>query len=182
MVRLSIGTLYYSQSTSRGQAEFQSMPFHDASITHNRDKASSMSFKSKLKLNEADRIIYNDVTNNTTFGGQVVKRSKSLGDDYTYEIMDYTRLYHSKVSCSFTASTSSAILKTLLKKDLNNLSTSGIENTTLIHSYLKWDNVSLWTIIEQLAWLEYQAGNHIYYDIDYVGNLIWKSIPETVEG
>ena len=182
MVRLSIGTLYYSQSTSRGQAEFQSMPFHDASITHNRDKASSMSFKSKLKLNEADRIIYNDVTNNTTFGGQVVKRSKSLGDDYTYEIMDYTRLYHSKVSCSFTASTSSAILKTLLKKDLNNLSTSGIENTTLLHSYLKWDNVSLWTIIEQLAWLEYQAGNHIYYDIDYVGNLIWKSIPETVEG
>lgn len=179
---MSIGTLYYSHSTARGKAEFQSMPFHSASITHNRDKASSMSFKSNLKLQEADRIIYQNLSNNKTFGGQVVKRSKTLGGDFSYEVMDYTRLYQSKVYCSFSNMTSSQILKKLLKQDLNNLSTAGIQNTSYIHSYLKWDNASLWTIIEQLAWLEYKAGNHIYYDIDYTGNLIWKSIPQTTEG
>ena len=182
MVDLSIGTLYYSHSTSRGQAEFTSMPFHDANITHNRDKASSLSFKSNVKLEEADRIIYQDLTNNKTFGGQVIKRNKTLGGDYSYEVMDYTRLYQSKVIVSFSNKTSSQILRYSLNKDLNNLSTSGIQNTSLIHSYLKWDNVSIWNIIEQLAWLEYQAGNHIYYDIDYTGTLIWKTIPQTMEG
>lgn len=179
---MSIGTLYYSHSTNRGQAEFQSMPFYDANITHNRDKASSMSFKSNMKLEEADRIIYEDLTTNRKFGGQVVKRNKTLGGDYSYEVMDYTRLYQSKVIVSFSKKTSSQILKSLLKNDLNNLSTSGIENTSYIHSYLKWDNASLWTIIEQLAWLEYKAGNYIYYDIDYTGTLIWKVIPQTTEG
>lgn len=179
---MSIGTLYYSHSTNRGQASFNSMPFYDASITHNRDKASSMTFKSNLKLEEADRIIYRDIGNNTTFGGQVVKRSKTLGGDYSYEIIDYTRLYQSKVSCSFSRATSSSILKSLMKSDKNRLSTSGIQNTNYYHSYLKWDNTSLWEIIEQLAWLEYKAGNHIYYDIDYAGNLIWKSIPQKTTG
>ena len=179
---MSIGTLYYSHSTSRGKAEFTSMPFHGASITHNRDKASMMTFKSNVKLDEADRIIYKDLESNKTFGGQVVKRSKTLGDDYSYEVMDYTRLYQSKISCYFSRTTSANLLRTLLKGNSNELSTSGIQNTNHVHSYLKWDNTSLWDIIEQLAWLEYQAGVHIYYDIDYTGALIWKEIPQTVEG
>ena len=158
------------------------MPFYNATITHNRDKASSMSFKSNVKLEEADRIIYKDIVNNTTFGGQVVKRSKTLGGDFSYEIMDYTRLYQSKVAVSFSNQTSSQILKKLIKSNPNGLSTSGIQNTSYIHSYLKWDNASLWTIIEQLAWLEWKAGNYIYYDIDYTGNLMWKQIPQNVEG
>ena len=54
------------------------MPFHDASITHNRDKASSLSFKSNVKLEEADRIIYEDLTTNRKFGGQVIKRNKTF--------------------------------------------------------------------------------------------------------
>jgi len=182
VISLSIGTLYYSQSTDRGQAEFTSMPFHDASITHNRDKASSMTFKSTVKLDESDRIIYQNLDSKKKFGGQVIKRSKTLGDAYNYEVMDYTRLYHSKVTKSFSNMTSSAILKQLLKNDLNNLSTSGIQETNIIHSYLKWDNAKLWDIIEQLAWLEYQAGNYIYYDIDYTGTLIWKSIPANTTG
>ena len=179
---MSIGTLYYSHSTARGQAEFSSMPFHGATITHNRDKASSMTFKSNVKLEEADRIIYQDLTNNKTFGGQVVKRTKTLAGDFTYEVMDYTRLYQSKVSVSTSNRTSSQILKKLMKNNPNGLSTSGIQNTSYIHAYLKWDNASLWTIIEQLAWLEWKAGNYIYYDIDYTGNLIWKEIPQNVEG
>lgn len=179
---MSIGTLYYSHSTKRYQAKFESIPFHSANITHNRDKASMMSFKSTMKLEEADRIIYKDLTNNKTFGGQITKRNKTLGEDYSYEVMDYTRLYQSKVTCSFTKSTSSNILKKLIKQDKNKLSTAGIKNTNLIHSYLKWDNVSLWTIIQQLAWLEYKAGNPIYYDVDHVGNLIWKPIPQQVTG
>ena len=177
---MSIGVLYYSQSTERGESEFNSMPFHSASITHNRDKASSMSFKSNIKLNESDRIIY--AKQDRMFGGQIVKRTKSLGGDYSYEVMDYTRLYQSKVTCSFSNSTSSKILKSLIGGNLNQLSTSGITNTEYIHAYVKWDNTSLWDIIQQLAWLEYKAGNHIYYDIDYTGTLIWKPIPETTEG
>lgn len=179
---MSIGTLYYSHSTSRGEAEFQSMPFYDASIDHNRDKASLMSFKSNVKLEEADRIIYKDVINNTTFGGQVVKRSKSLGGDYSYEVMDYTRLYQSKVSVNIANSPSSGILIWLLNKDKNKLSTAGIEKTDIVHANLKWDNTSLWDIIQQLAWLEYKAGSYIYYDIDYTGTLIWKKIPQKVTG
>ena len=179
---MSIGTLYYSQSTKRVEAEFQSMPFHSASITHNKDKASEMSFKSNIKLNEADRIIYRDLTNNKTFGGQIIKRSKTLGGDYSYDVIDYTRLYQSKVTCSFSKSTSSTILKTILKKNKNELPRSGIQNTDYIHAYLKWDNVTIWDIIQQLAWLEYKAGNHIYYDIDYKGTLIWKKIPKTATG
>lgn len=179
---MSIGTLYYSQSTKRVEAEFQSMPFHSASITHNKDKASEMSFKSNIKLNEADRIIYRDLTNNKTFGGQIIKRSKTLGGEYSYDVIDYTRLYQSKVTCSFSKSTSSAILKSILKKNKNELPRSGIQNTNYIHAYLKWDNVTIWDIIQQLAWLEYKAGNHIYYDIDYKGTLIWKEIPQTTIG
>ena len=179
---MSIGTLYYSHSTNRVSASFQSMPFYDASITHNHDKASSMSFKSNLKLEEADRIIYKNVDNKKIFGGQVVKRSKTLGGDYTYEVVDYKRLYQSKISCSESKITSSNFLKKLLKNNPNKLSTSGIQSTSYIHTYLKWDNVSLWTIVEQLAWLEYKAGNYIYYDIDYAGGLIWKKIPEQVTG
>lgn len=179
---MSIGTLYASHSTSRGQSKFESIQFHDASITHNKDKASSMSFKSTFKLQEADRIIYKDIFNNNIFGGQITKRSKGFGEDYSYEIIDYTRLYQTKVSGSFSRSTSSTILKKLIKNDLNKLSIAGIKNTSYIHAYLKWDNASLWNIIEQLAWLEYKAGNYIYYDVDYAGNLIWKPVPQKVSG
>ena len=177
-----IGVLYHSHETTRGKANFNSIPFHDASITHNRDKASSMTFKSTVKLAEADRIIYQDKDSNNIFGGQIIKRTKTLGEDYNYEVMDYTRLYQSKVTCSFSKVTSSKLLKRLLKSDPNGLSTAGIETTNYTHAYLKWDNTSLWDIIQQLAWLEYKAGNHIYYDIDYRGGLIWKTIPNKVEG
>lgn len=179
---MSIGILYYSHSTSRGESEFKSMPFYDASINHNRDKASEMSFKSNMKLSEADRIIYKDLTNNTTFGGQIVKLQKGLGGDYTYDAIDYTRLYQSKVTASFSRMTSSGILKSLLYRDPNHISTASIQNTTFIHTYLKWDNKSLWDIVEQLAWLEWKAGNYIYYDVDYAGRLIWKEIPKNEEG
>ena len=179
---MSIGILYYSHKTNRGETEFIKLPFHGASITHNRDKASSMTFKSNIRLDEADRIIYDDITNNRRFGGQIIKRTKSRDDDYNYEVIDYTRLYTSKVTVSFSNQTSSQILKKLIKNDLNNLSVSGIESTSLIHSYVKWEKTSLWDIIGQLAWLEYKAGNHIYYDVDYKGNLIWKSIPKKQNG
>lgn len=179
---MSIGTLYCSHSTARGQAKFESMPFHDANITYNRNKASSMTFKSTRKLEEADRIIYRDKTNNKTFGGQITKRSKTLGGDYSYDVIDYKRLYQSKVSCGFEQSTSSQILKKLLKSNKNNLSTAGIQNTSYVHAYLKWDKTSIWNIVEQLAWLEYKAGNYIYYDVDYRGGLIWKKIPQKTTG
>lgn len=177
---MGIGTLYWSDSTSRVFADFTSIPFHSASITHNRDKASEMSFKSPMKLNEADRIVYDDIKNNTKFGGQIIKRSKSLGEDYTYDVIDYTRLFQTKISCYYNNKRSDSIIKDLLKN--NDLSNAGVSTGKVVHRYLKWENTSLWDIINQLAWLEYKAGYPIYCDIDYKGTLIWKPLSEMNEG
>jgi hypothetical protein len=51
-----IGKLYYSHSTTRGSAGFTSLPFYDANIEWKRTEASTMSFKSPKKLEEADRV------------------------------------------------------------------------------------------------------------------------------
>ena len=77
---MAIGTLYYSHSNARANAQFKSIPFHDASIDWKREEASTMSFKSPIKLEEADRIRYISPVGND-FGGQVYKVKKSVGDD-----------------------------------------------------------------------------------------------------
>jgi hypothetical protein len=66
--------------------------------------------------------------------------------------------------------TSSNVLKKLLKKDANNLVTSGITKTTNKHSYLKWEKKSIWEIARQLQYLEWKAGNPVecYVDLDGV--------------
>lgn len=177
---MSIGTLYYSHSTNRGSANFKSIPFHNASINWKRDEASTMSFKSPIKLAEADRIRYKSDT--TDFGGQVYKVKKSAGDDYQYEVISYLRLYHDKVTCSYSNMTSSQILKKVLKLSKNDFVTSGIKDTVAVFSNLKWEKTSIWDIAQQLCWLEHKAGYEVRAKVDANGTLLFNYIDEQQKG
>lgn len=177
---MSIGRLYYSHSTSRGSANFKTIPFHSASIDWKREEASTMSFSSPVQLEEADRIRYKSDT--TDFGGQVYKIKKTAGGDYSYEVISYLRLYHDKVTCSFKNLTSSQILKKVLKLSKNNFVTSGIKDTKIIHSNLKWEKTSIWDIAQQLCWLEHQAGYEVRCKVDANGTLLFNYIPKQQKG
>lgn len=168
---LAIGTLYYSHSTARGEATFTSIPFYDASIEWNRTEASTMSFKSPIKLAEADRIRYEATDTRRNFGGQVIKVKATARDDYEYEVISYLRLYHSKITFSCKNMTASKIMKKILKKDANQLSTAGITETSIIHGKLKWMNTSIWDIANQLCYLEHKFGNDIGCHIDENGTM-----------
>lgn len=175
-----VGTLYISQSTTRGSADFTSIPFHDASIDWNREEASTMTFKSPIYLEEATRVRYN--SNTKDFGGQIYKRKKGYGEDYTYDVISYLRLYHDKVTCSYNNLTSSQILKKILSLSQNDLTTAGIKNTTAIHANVKWDNTSIWDIAQQLCWLEHQAGFEVRAFVDADGTLNFGYLEENQEG
>lgn len=177
---MSIGKLYYTHSTARGSSSFESIPFHSASIEWKREEASTMSFRSPIKLAEADRIRYKSDT--TDFGGQVYKVKKTLGEDYQYEVISYLRLYHDKVTCSFKNQTSSQIMKKVLKLSNNDFSTSGIKDTKVVHSNLKWENTSIWDIAQQLSWLEHQAGYEVRCQVNANGTLLFNYIPKQQNG
>ena len=178
---MSIGTLYYSHSTTRANANFKSIPFHSASIDWKREEASTMTFSSPVKLSESDRIRYKNI-NGKDFGGQIYKVKKSVGGDYNYEVISYLRLYHDKVTCSFKNLTSSQIMKKVLKLSKNDFSTSGVKDTTVIHSNLKWENTSIWDIAQQLCWLEHQAGYEVRAEVDASGTLLFNYIPKQQKG
>lgn len=178
---MAIGRLYYSHSTERDKAEFQSLPFHDASIDWKRTEASTMSFKSPVKLEEADRIRYKNPVGED-FGGQVYKVKKTAGDDYQYDVISYLRLYHDKVTCSFKNLTSSQIMKKVLKLSKNNFKTSGIKDTRIVHQNLKWENTSIWDIAQQLCWLEHQAGYEVRAKVDANGTLLFNYLPKQQKG
>lgn len=139
-----------------------------------------MSFKSPVKLAEADRIRYK--SNTTDFGGQIYKKKKALTDVYEYEVISYVRLYHDKVNFSCTNMTSSQILKKVLGFSANNFTTSGIKSTSVVHSSLKWEKTSIWDIAQQLCWLEHKAGYEARCYVDANGTLIFKYIDEQQEG
>ena len=177
---MAIGTLYYSHSTTRASADFKAIPFHSASIDWKREEASTMSFSSPVKLAEADRIRYKSDT--TDFGGQIYKVKKSIGGDYQYEVISYLRLYHDKVTCSYKNLTSSQVLKKVLKLSKNDFSTSGVKDTTAVHSELKWENTSIWDIALQLCWLEHKAGYEVRAKVDANGTLLFNYIPKQQKG
>ena len=178
---MTIGTLYYSHSTERDKADFKSLPFHDATIDWNRTEASTMIFKSPVKLAEADRIRYKNPTGED-FGGQVYKIKKTAGDDYQYEVISYLRLYHDKVTCSYKNLTSSQILKKVLKLSKNNFKTSGIKDTKIVHQSLKWEKTSIWDIAQQLSWLEHQAGYEVRAKVNASGTLLFNYLPKQQKG
>ena len=178
---MSVGTLYYSHSTTRANAQFKSIPFHSASIDWKREEASTMSFSSPVKLSEADRIRYQS-KDGKDFGGQIYKIKKGVGTDYSYEAISYLRLYHDKVTCSFKNLTSSQIMKKVLKLSKNDFSTSGVKDTQIIHSYLKWENTSIWDIAQQLCWLEHKAGYEVRAEVNASGTLLFNYIPKQQKG
>ena len=178
---MTIGKIYYSHSTARGKEKFKSIPFHDANIDWKRTEASTMSFKSPIKLQEADRIRYKN-PDGEDFGGQIYKHKQSTRDDYSYEVISYLRLYHDKVTCSFKNKTSSQILKKVLKMSKNDFRTSGIKDTKVVHSNLKWENKSIWDIAQQLCWLEHQAGYEVRCKVDANGTLLFNYIPKKQKG
>ena len=177
---MAIGKLYASHSTHRETANFTQIPFHSASIDWSRTDASTMSFKSPVQLQEADRIRYQ--SNEKKFGGQIYKIKKTANGDYQYDVISYLRLYHDKVTCSFKNKTSSQIMKQVLKLSKNNLVTSGVKKTNAVHQYLKWENTSIWEIAQQLCWLEHKAGYEVRAEVDANGVLRFGYLPKQQKG
>lgn len=175
------GKIYLSNSTKRGKADFFSIPFHSASINWNREEASTMTFKSPRKYPEGARIRYIR-TGGNNFGGQIYKVQKGTGEDYTYNVISYLRLYHDKVTCNFSNLTSSEIMKKVLRLSKNDFSTSGITDTEIIHQNLKWENTSIWEIALQLCWLEHQAGYEVRCRVNADSILEFGYIPYDQEG
>ena len=180
MSEMAIGKLYASHSTSKGTANFEQIPFHSASIDWSRTDANTMSFRSPIKLQEADRIRYQ--SKEKKFGGQIYKIKKTTNGDYQYDAISYLRLYHDKVTCSFKNKTSSQIMKKVLKMSKNNFVTSGIKNTKVVHTYLKWENTSIWDIAQQLCWLEHKAGYEVRAEVDANGVLRFGYLPKQQKG
>lgn len=170
--------IYHSSSTTRVNADFKTIPFSNASIEFNSDKASTASFNSPEKLLEGDRIrIMGD--NHRPFGGQVIKVGSKLRDgSYQYECIDYTRLFFGKSYTTWSGGTSAEIIRAVI----SNHDLSGIENTKKVHGQLIWKGVTRWDIIQELRWLDYEAGQHIECYVNEDGTLIYRPLAQTHEG
>ena len=73
-------------------------------------------------------------------------------------------------------------MKKVLKLSKNNFRTSGIKDTKIVHSYLKWENTSIWDIAQQLCWLEHQAGYEVRCQVDANGTLLFNYLPKQQNG
>ena len=175
-----VSQVYHSHSTTKGKANFKTIPFSNASIEFNSAKASTASFNSIKKLEEGDKIrIIGD--NHLPFGGQIIKPGAKLKDGaYSYECIDYTRLFFGKLTGVFSNKTSYEIIKMVL--DRMNYSTSGLKATKKKHASVSWKSTSLWDIIQQLKWLDYKAGELIECYVNADGILIYRQFPQTREG
>lgn len=170
--------IYYSRSTTPATADFKTIPYSNASIEFNSDKASTASFSSPEKLQEGDKIrIVGD--NHRPFGGQIIKVGSKLRDgSYQYSCIDYTRLFFGKAFNNWNNKRSDEIIKDLI----GNYDISGIEKTKKVHGQLIWKAVTKWDIIQELRWLDYKAGQLIECYVNEDGTLIYRPLPETHEG
>ena len=169
---MSVGALYVSDTPRLSATSFHTIPFNNAKMDCKSDSADSFSFHTNQPLSQGTRVRYEDPRGKRYgFGGQVYKVRESTNGLYEYDCVSYLRLYMSKIdSVSYNNITSTNLLKKLLKKDPNNLSTAGLTKTSNKHSYLKWEKKSIWEIARQLQYLEWKAGNPVecYIDIDGV--------------
>ena len=167
-----ISKLYASDTPKLAETSFHTIPFADGKLDYKSNEANTFSFKTNQSLPHGTRIRYEDPRGKQYgFGGQIYKTKETITGLYEYDCVSYLRLYLSKInSASYSNMTSSNVLKKLLKKDANNIVTSGITKTTNKHSYLKWEKKSIWEIARQLQYLEWKAGNPVecYVDIDGV--------------
>ena len=169
---MSVGKLYVSDTPKLSETNFNLTPFTNGKIDYKITEADTFSFNSNVKLKQGTRVRYEDPRGKRYgFGGQVYKVKASVNGLYEYDCVSYLRLYLSKIgNVSYNNITSSNLLKKLLKKDANNLSTAGLTKTTNKHTYLKWEKKSIWEIARQLQYLEWKANNPVecYVDIDGV--------------
>ena len=167
-----IGTLYASDTARLAETSFHTIPFNNAKIDYKSDAADTFSFRSNERLAHGTRVRYEDPRGKRYgFGGQIYKSKETSNGLYDYDCVSYLRLYLSKIqSVSYNNQTSTGLLKKLLKKDANNLSTAGLTKTSNKHAYLKWEKKSIWEIARQLQYLEWKASNPVecYVDIDGV--------------
>lgn len=174
--------IYHTNSLTKDNANFQSIPFSNASITFNSQKASTASFNSIKKLNEGDKIrIIGD--NHREFGGYIIKPGAKLRDGaYSYDCIDYTRLFFGETVLN-ASGTSYEIIKNMLEK--LNYSTAGLKKTNKSYGpehYLRWKGATRWDIIQQLRGLDYQNGELIDCYVNADGVLIYQPMEETREG
>lgn len=167
-----IGKLYVSDTPKLSETDFNLTPFTDGKIDYKSSEADTFSFRTNVRLKQGTRVRYNDPRGKRYgFGGQVYKVKESVNGLYEYDCVSYLRLYLSKIGdVSYSNISSYNVLKKLLKKDPNNLSTAGLKKTTNKHTYLKWEKKSIWEIARQLQYLEWKARNPVecYVDIDGV--------------
>lgn len=175
-----VSQIYHTSSISKDSANFNSIPFSNANITFNSQKASMASFNSIKKLNEGDKIrIIGD--NHRDFGGYIIKPGSKLRDGaYSYECIDYTRLFFGETVLTYNKGTSYDILKFMLESI--NYSTAGLKKTSKRYDYLRWKGINRWDIIQQLKWLDYQNGELIDCYVNADGILIYQPMEETREG
>ena len=169
---MSVGKLYVSDTPKLSETDFNLTPFTDGKIDYKSSEADTFSFRTNVRLKQGTRVRYNDPRGKRYgFGGQVYKVKESVNGLYEYDCVSYLRLYLSKIgNVSYSNISSYNVLKKLLKKDPNNLSTAGLKKTTNKHTYLKWEKKSIWEIARQLQYLEWKARNPVecYVDIDGV--------------
>lgn len=178
---LMVSQIYHNSTIkNNGNANFESIPFDNASINFNSQKASTASFNSIKKLKEGDKIrIIGD--NHPEFGGQIIKIGSKLKDGaYSYDCIDYTRLFFGKTVTTYSGGTSYEMLKFILESI--NYSTVGLKKTSKRHGSLRWKGVTRWDMIQQLRWLDYQAGELIECYVNADGILIYQPMEETHEG
>jgi len=175
-----VSQIYHTSTVTKSSAGFQSIPYSNASITFNSNKASTASFNSIKKLNEGDKIrIIGD--NHREFGGQIIKQGAKLGDGaYSYECIDYTRLFFGETVANYNKYTSYEIIKALL--NTIGYSTAGLKPTTKRHGSLKWKAVSRWDIIQELRGYDYRSGQLIECYVNPDGTLVYQPMPQTHEG
>lgn len=179
-----VGKLYVSDTATLAETNFHMIPFNNAKIDYKKNEANTFSFKSNVSLSHGTRVRYEDPRGKRYgFGGQVFKSKETLNGLYEYNCVSYLRLYLSKIrSVNYSNNTSSQILKMLLKKDPNNLSSAGISKTTNKHSFLKWEKKSIWEIARQLQYLEWKAGNPVECFVDIDGILHFGKNVQTDKG
>lgn len=179
-----IGKLYCSDTPKLAETNYHQLPFNNAKIEYRRNEADTFSFRTNEKLTQGTKVRYEDPRGKRYgFGGQIYKLKESANDLYEYDCVSYLRLYLSKIqSTSYSNTTSSNILKQLIKKDKNGLSVAGLKKTSNKHSFLKWEKKSIWEIARQLQYLEWKAGNPVECYVDIDGILHFGKSINNIEG
>lgn len=152
----------------------------DWQIKRDWNKVGSLTFKSPELLKEGTHVkLFSDYK---PFGGQVVKKTESTGDFYSYDCLDYKRFLLTEFSLATSKKRASDVIKYLLKKYVSSVIKFKVATTKNIYSALTFKDTTVLDAINQLIYLEYKAGTLIYFYVDEEANLVFKPYPQTMKG